>query len=85
MWPEGFISLKAAITDTTLSLNAFKKLLLTDVSIYEWGDHNCGCSYSPAPCWHCTDCPDCNCSRCDEFHLPDEECPALLNPMAYKH
>lgn len=45
------------------------------------GDHACACAYlgRMAPCSHCTDCPECNCARCEDWHdtAAGETCPKL--------
>jgi hypothetical protein len=41
-------------------------------------EHICMCQVSP-PCSHCTDCPECNCEACDDWHdtVGGETCPLL--------
>lgn len=52
--------------------------------------HDCACGNPgvAAPCWHCTDCKECNCEVCDDFHYIalGEICPELqfLNPILYQ-
>lgn len=45
------------------------------------GDHSCSCAVlgHMAPCSHCTDCPECNCPRCEDWHqtADGETCPKL--------
>ena len=45
------------------------------------GDHACSCAVlgRAAPCSHCTDCPECNCARCEDWHdtAAGETCPTL--------
>lgn len=62
---------------------------MTGDTAYEqsWEEHSCMCAVVSAPCSHCTDCPVCNCQKCDEHHFTNEgeTCPYLIweDPMSY--
>jgi hypothetical protein len=49
--------------------------------LWDGDSHNCQCAVlgRGAPCSHCTDCPECNCPRCEDWHdtAGGETCPKL--------
>ena len=55
--------------------------LSPEPDLWDGDSHNCQCAVAGigAPCSHCTDCPECNCPRCEDWHqtADGETCPKL--------